>query len=170
MKDTLKRFFKVAEKEEEMNKEDTSEAMQDVVEAVVNEELTTLKKSFEAQTEQLTAALENLAKAQEQLQAIEAVKAQAEAEAKKAKMQSRLDSVVDIIGTEKAESIIGATESLDDSAFAAVASALKVGTEKEANSEMFKEVGVAADVAASVVGESLEIKKIKAKYGKAAVK
>ena len=140
-----------------------------VVEAVANVEnveLTTLKKSFEAQTEQLNTALSQLAEANAKLQEIADAEAKVEADAKKVKLDARLQSIVDIVGTVKAEQIVGATESLDDEAFKAVADAMQVSMDKEADSAKFKDVGVAAESpTAPVVEESLEKKKIKEKYG-----
>jgi hypothetical protein len=101
------------------------------------------------------------------LAAIEAEKAEMIAQAAAAKAASRKEKVVAAIGTEKADSLLLATEGLDDAAFEAVVSALVGSVEVEAKSNLFKEVGVAAQADATKVNEeSAEMKILLAKYGK----
>lgn len=106
-----------------------------------------------------------LNKANEVIAAAEAEKAEMAAKALAAKLDARKEKVVAAIGTEKAEGFMAATEGLDDAAFEAVVSALAGSVEVEANSELFKEVGVTAEVDAAKVVEGSSVGEIlKAKY------
>lgn len=102
------------------------------------------------------------------LAAIEAEKADMIAQAVAAKAAARKEKVEAAIGTEKAAGLLLATNGLDDAAFDAVVSALTGSVEVEAKTDLFKEVGVTAEVDAAKVGEeeSKEMKLLKAKYGK----
>lgn len=118
-------------------------------------------------TAQLAEANAALAEFRTAAEAAEADKANLIAQAAAQKAASRKEKVVAAIGTEKAEGLLAATENLDDAAFEAVVSALAGSIEAEAQTNLFKEEGVAAEAdAGKVVEESKEMKILKAKYGK----
>lgn len=119
-----------------------------------------------AHAEALSAVERELEAAKAALDALKAEKAEMIAKAEAAKQKARKEKVVAIIGTEKADALMAATAHLDDAAFEAVVSALAVSVEVEASSDMFKEVGVDAEVdTAKAVQESEEMRLIKQKYG-----
>lgn len=124
---------------------------------------------FGAKLEEAAAALaEMTAKfeaAQAELATLAAEKAEMVANARAVKLAARKEKVVAAIGTEKADGLMLATEGLDDAAFEAVVSALAGSVDAEAKTELFSEVGVAAEAdAAKVVEESEEMKLLKQKY------
>lgn len=101
------------------------------------------------------------------LDAVEAAKATLVAEAKATRLQARTEAVVAAIGTEKAPSLLAATEALDDVAFQAIVGAMATSFVKEAASPLFKEIGVSASADTSKVveaEETAEAKMLKAKY------
>lgn len=121
----------------------------------------------ETLTAQLAAALEANAKMSAVVAEVEAAKAAALAETKATKMAARKALVVDSIGDAKADAFLAATDALDDTAFAAVHSALAGSVHAEANTTFFKEVGVdekadATKVAANT--ETQEMIALKKKY------
>lgn len=110
--------------------------------------------SFQAEANALLAAAEADAKelkekleaAQAVIAAVEAEKAQMIADQLAAKLAARKEKIVAAIGDEKADGLMAATEGLDDAAFNAVVSALVGSIEAEAKTDMFKEIGVNAEV------------------------
>lgn len=100
------------------------------------------------------------------LAAVNAEKAALVADAEAKRLAARKEKIVAAIGTEKADALMTATGSLDDTAFEAVVSALNGSIAAEASSDLFKEVGVAAEADASKVEESAEMRLLKQKYGK----
>jgi hypothetical protein len=107
---------------------------------------------------------EKLTAAQVIVDEVNAAKAAAQAEAHALKMAARKAAVVAAVGEAKATAFLAATESLDDAAFEAVAAALTGTVAAEANSALFKEVGVDGQVDASKPAESQEMKILKKKY------
>lgn len=137
-----------------------TEALSQVTTA--NELIAEMTEAHAAEVANLKAEIEA---AKAALDAIEAEKAEMIAKAEAAKLAARKEKVVAAIGTEKAEGLMAATGHLDDAAFEAVVSALAGSVEAEASSDLFKEVGVDAEVdAAKVVEESEEMKLLKQKY------
>lgn len=154
--------------------------------AEVSDAIATLQASFdafkleaEAQTQELSTALATAVKAVEsadakvaELQALvdaaAAEKADMVAKAAEAKAAARKEKIVAAVGTDRAEAVAAATEGLADAAFDAVLSAMTTSTTVEAKSQMFTEVGVAAeaDVAAvaAAAEESPEMKILRAIY------
>jgi chromosome segregation ATPase len=136
--------------------EATEAALNDLgaAEALMSEQATTIATL----TDQLATATAALA-------TVEDAKQAALAEAKAAKTAARKAVVVGAIGDAKAEAFLAATEGLDDAAFEAVTSALVGGVAAEADSALFTEVGVDANVdTTKPVAESGEMKILKAKY------
>ena len=143
----------------------------------IQAELDAIKTQFEAATNELTAKLEEataaLADATGKLEAAEAAKTAAEAKVAELvaaeaarKLAARKEAIVAAIGTDKADALMAATEGLDDAQFTAVVSAMAGKVDAEAQSPLFKEVGVTAEAdAAKVVEESAEMKLLKQKYG-----
>lgn len=62
------------------------------------------------------------------------------------KLAARFKEIEATVGTEKASALMAATTSLDDSAFSAVVNAMKVAGTTEANTSLFSEQGVDAEV------------------------
>lgn len=146
----------VETKEEEMTVETKAQVELAAHEAVVAE-LATLKASFEAQAAQLATALEAVETIKAEAEAakaavaeFEAAAAQAKADAHAAKMAKRQAAVEANLGTDKAAAFMEATKELDDTAFAAICSAMAGTVKAEAESELFKEVGVETKAEASV--------------------
>ena len=156
--------------------EATEQVSENVGVAEVQAEMAELKAQVETITEAFTEKLEQAASAlkemtekyeaaQAALSAIEAEKAGMVAAALAAKLAARKEKVVATIGTEKADALLAATENLDYAAFSAVVSALAGSVEAEADTELFKEVGVDAELdATKVEKESKEMKLLQEKY------
>lgn len=155
MLDHLKRFFNSSEKEPEMAQEETQAAVLAVDQSA--ELQLALASQVEAFAElqnshkELTAKFEQ---AQAALAVIEAEKASLVAQAAATKLEARKASVVAAIGTEKAAAMLEATSSLGDEQFEAVVGALTTSLEVEAQSMMFKEVGVSGEVDASKIDDA----------------
>lgn len=163
---------------------ETQEVVQEVVEAVVDQvqvELTVDTAEVQAALQEVSAQLEDLTakftelsgqyeQAQAALQALADEKAQMIAAAAATKLEARKAKVEAAIGTEKAPGLLAATEGLDDAAFEAVVSALAGSVSAEADTTMFQEVGVTAEVdavqAVEAGSQSKEMKLLQAKYGK----
>lgn len=162
---------------------EAQEVVQEVVEAVVEQVQVELKvDTSEAQLalEQLSAKFAELTEqfaelsgkyeqAQAALESLAAEKAEMIAAAQATKLEARKAQVVAAIGTEKADALMAATESLDDAAFNAVVSAMAGSVDTESKTALFQEVGVTAEVdavqAVEAGSESKEMKLLKAKYG-----
>lgn len=98
--------------------------------------------TFEAEKAALEAALSTAIEHSQKLEADvkEAAEKQlaAKLEARKAKLEATL-------GSEKVNAVFEATKELEDAAFNAVVTAMATSVEVEAQSELFKEAGVAGD-------------------------
>lgn len=170
----LSRIAKAMGKKEEieMKEEKPAETLTVTVDATaVKAELAQLQAEFESNISELKGQLEAaMASVEELKSALDAEKAAKEeliAKAKDAKLAARKERVVAAVGTDKADGVMAAVESLDDAAFEAIVSAMQGSVDAEAKSSMFKEVGVTAEVDASKVAEeSQEMKLLKAKYKK----
>jgi hypothetical protein len=163
MKDAIKKMLGIAPQEKEMKETPI------VTEATVVDntaELTALQAQVAEQTAQLEKLTALLADANAVIATSMEAAAKAEAEAHAVKMEARKATIVENIGTAKAEAFLLATEALDDTAFAAVASALAGSVEFEANTTLFKEVGVDASATAETlpVSKSATMKILEAKY------
>ncbi len=160
-----KKFFATQKEEVEMSDPTKQEvAAKELVEAVADTEMSSaLAAATELNASQAAALAEQAAlvaeltakfeAAQAALAEIESAKAALIAEAAEAKLTARKEKVVEMIGTERADALLSATASMDDNAFDAVLIAMSVGSAKEADSVLFKEVGVAGEVEASKVDE-----------------
>lgn len=95
-------------------------------------------------SEKFNAASMALETTQAALQASEDAKVALVAQAAAARLEARSKAVVDAIGTEKAPALLAATEQLGDEQFNAIVGAMAQSFEKEAQSPLFKEVGVSA--------------------------
>ena len=128
-------------------------------------ELSALKASFAEQSKQLQAALSQVESLKEFAEMAANAKAQAEAEAKNIKMAARKSAIEMNVGTGKADALLGATENLDDTAFAAIMSAMETNAKAEAESPLFKEQGVDGKVEdVSKLTETKEMTALKKKY------
>ena len=81
------------------------------------------------------------------------------------KLTARKSLIVDAVGTARADAIFDMSKEMDDKSFGVMLNAVATSMKQESDSEMFKEVGVAGEVAASAEEESLEMKLLKAEYG-----
>lgn len=147
MLEHLKKFFKP---EEEVTMSEKDKAPLELANNEANVALAALQASFDEQASQLVAALESVASLQASLESFQAAAAQAKADAHKVKMSSRLAAVEANLGTDKAPAFMEATKELDDTAFAAICSAMAGTLKAEAESELFKEVGVETKAEATV--------------------
>ncbi len=115
-----------------------------------------------SQLEKMTAAFNT---AQAALNALTAEKAEMVVKAEAAKFTARKEKVVLVIGTEKADGLMLATQGLDDTSFDAVVKALAGSVDVEASAGLFKEVGVSAVAdTTKIVAESPEMKILKQKF------
>ena len=69
-------------------------------------------------------------------------------------LAARQEKITAAVGDARAPALMAATSSMDDIAFDAIVSALKVTGEAEAESALFKEVGAAAEVDAAKIVET----------------
>jgi len=104
-------------------------------------------EAFSAVEAQLAELTTKYAEAQSQLSAIEADKAALQATAKAKVLATRQEKLEAIMGTTKAPGVAAALENLDDATFETVLGTYAASYEAEANSAMFKEAGVSAEVA-----------------------
>lgn len=129
------------------------------------EAFTKLQAAFAEQTEQVVALTAALQEASTLLATFSAEKEMATQVAKESKMAARKAVVVTNIGELKADAFLAATEMLDDTAFEAVTQALVGTVQQEANTALFKEVGVDAKADTSVaIQESEEMRILRTKY------
>jgi hypothetical protein len=167
MLDALKRKMGISPTAKEVKMKNPADA---VVELAVNvtelPAFTELTAAFASQAETLAAVVEELAQAKFALAAVQEAKELALSQAKKIKMDARRVTVEASIGTAKADAFLSATEALDDTAFASVASALAGSVEAEANTALFTEVGVTGEATPESLPEakSQEMKILEAKY------
>jgi chromosome segregation ATPase len=113
--------------------------------AELSASLATATDAIAANETKLSEVLAQLEAAHATLAAIESDKASLIAKAVEAKNLTRKEKVEATLGTDKAESVLAATASLDDAAFDAVLSAFSANFEAEANSPSFQEKGITAD-------------------------
>ncbi len=144
---------------------ETVKTLTEATEAALND-LSAAETLLSEQVTTIATLTEQLATAQAALAAVEGAKEAALAEAKAVKAAARKVVVVGAIGDAKADAFLAATQGLDDAAFEAVTSALVGGVAAEADTALFKEVGVDANVDPTKppVAESGEMKILKAKY------
>ncbi len=169
MLNSIRKVFSTVPKEAVM--ENPAEAVVQANVPVVDmaADFAALQASFTAQSETFAKLTQDLAAAQSALAVVEQEKVQAVANAKAVKMAARKATVEMNIGTAKADAFLAATEMLDDVAFDAVASALAGSVVAEANTALFKEVGVVGAVVPEHVPEakSEEMRILEAKYKQA---
>jgi len=143
----------------------TLQAEFDAYKATAEELLAVTDKQLTESSEALAKVVAHAESLEAKVAALEAEKATTVATAEAKRLAARKEKIVEAVGTARADALMAATEALDDTAFDAVVSALKLSVDTEAKSEMFKEVGAAAEVdAAKVTEESAEMKILKAKY------
>ena len=166
MLNALKKVFNTTNKEAEMSKEDVSvpemAATQNVADLATQVDSTTTFAELQAQFAIVTA---QLAEAQASLAVVESAKQELVASAAAAKLAARSAALVAAVGTDKAPTLLANLSVLDDAAFESVVSSMSTSLSKEAESPMFKEVGVTAVVdATKVTDESSLTKALKQKY------
>lgn len=145
-----------------------------VAEAIVDNtaELESLQAQVMAGAKEVEALMAQLTAANTALAEVQKAKEELKVAAQKVKMDARKATIEMNIGTAKAEAFLLATEALDDTAFAAVASALAGSVVQEADTALFKEVGVTGKTVAEALPEakSEEMKILEAKYKQAPAK
>lgn len=166
MLNAIKKVFNTNNKEVEMVKENVSPEM--AVTGNVTElaaqlaSQSTVLADLQASFAELTT---QLAEAQASLAAVESAKQELLASAAAAKLAARSASLVAAVGTDKAPALLANLSVLDDAAFESVVSSMNTNLSVEAESPMFKEVGVTAVVdATKVTEESSLTRKLKQKY------
>ena len=132
--------------------------------AAADSQIAELSAAFETAAKAVAAADEKVAEMQAALEAAVAAKAESEKIVADMKVSARKAKIVDAVGEAQAESILAATEGLDDTKFGAVLQAFGASFKKESESAMFTEAGVAGLSDGSVVEESEEAKLLRAKY------
>lgn len=155
MLDHLKRFFKAPEgiTQEEVD----MTAKEGQPELVVNDNTAELSAQLEAATSSLAVANESVAKLSAELNevkaalaAVEKEKADALAQAVADKAQARREKVEAALGTDKADEVLAATQSLDDASFESIVTAFALSFDKEAKSPAFQEKGLTAQTEVDV--------------------
>lgn len=169
MLDKFKKFFNAeqSDKEVSMKKEDAQAELSAVEMAAQLKQAQEALSSQAADITALTELVEELStkvtQGQAELAAAEKSKADLITDAKAKQAAARKAKVETAIGeNEKAAKLLAATENMEDAQFEAVVSALAGSFEAEAKTEMFKEVGVAAEADASKVDED-PVQKLAAK-------
>lgn len=167
MIDAIRKKFFSGEKGSEEMKENPSQASTPAVDKELAAQLTQAQATLATQSEELAALTKmvgELSAKFEQtnaaLEASEATKAALVAEATAKRLATRKEAIVAAVGTSKADSLMAATESLDDTQFNAIVGAMAASFEAEAKSKMFTEAGVAAE---AVVAEVDPVEKLAAK-------
>lgn len=130
------------QKEETMNVEDKAVVELASHEAVVAElaAMKTEMASFKAAADAMKAEYE------EKLSAYAVAEAKAQADAHTVKMDARLSKLKAAVGDVQAEKLMAATQDMDDEAFEKIAGAVAATYDAEANSQLFTEAGVDAEV------------------------
>lgn len=130
------------------------------------EALASQSAEFSAVTEQLAKMTQDFQEVKAALDAVETAKKALVKEAHEKKMSLRKEKIVATVGTDKAEALMVATESLEDTQFEAVVQAMASTFVAEADTAMFKEIGVATKEAdASKVEEVSSVETaLKQKY------
>lgn len=120
-------------------------------------------EAFAAMQEQMATLSAKYVEAQAALQASDDAQAMLVAAALLKRDEQRAIQMTATVGTIKAPKVLASLKDADDATFATVLEAMAASYEKEADSAMFKEVGVAAEAAVAVPEESREMQIIKAK-------
>ncbi len=146
-------------KEVEMTTENLTVTVDMANHEAVVAQLAEAATAIESLTAQLQAAQASLAQ-------FEKEKAEAVAEAAKAKTDARLTKLQEVVGDAKAAELMVAFEGLDDKVFEAMAGALSKNMATEAESEPFVEKGVDAEVQTPVEADMVTrlAAKIKAEF------
>lgn len=145
MKDTLKRVLgiptdapaqaeTIKEKEVEMTDVTNADAQADA-------NVAGLQAAVASLTELLAEKDAKIAELSALVEAATEFKAAQEKAAAEAKTAARSAALVEVVGTEQAESLMTATASMDDAGFSALVAALHGKAKVEAESPAFKEVG-----------------------------
>lgn len=145
-------------KEPEMAKEENADLSAQLAEAQAN--IAKVSADLQAATELAEEMAAKFTEVKTALEASEALKATLVAEASAKRLEARTKIIVDAVGTDKAEHLLAATNSLGDEQFNAVVSAMAMSFEKEAKSAPFVEAGVSADVTPQEVKEADEVEQL----------
>lgn len=163
IKDRINKFMKGSGKVAEAKKQDVTAEVEQVAAQLDSEfaqklaEQALAMSDLQAKFDSVVAELANVKEA----------KAAMEKAAQDAKFAARKEKIVAAVGTAKAAALFDATESLDDAKFEAVVGAMAESIDKEAEKELFKDVGVSGGVEASKVMEESSLETmLKQKYAK----
>jgi hypothetical protein len=139
---------------------DGMQAKLDALQTQFDSDIAEAVAALDEKDAELNAALKELDDAKEALAAIEADKAQAALDAKKAKLEA-------VVGTEMCGDLFPALSALDDSAFDKVVASYEAANKKFEQSPLAQEVGYVADGTASTEQkESALARRLKAKAAK----
>lgn len=177
MREALKKFFNKADKKAseevgEMKKEEQQPALAAPETAT---QLANALEAFSAQTEVLEAAKTKIAElnallesTKASLETSEASRAELAAQVKQTKLQNRRKAIEASLGTEKAEAILSATETIGDTEFNSVLQAISKSFELESTSKHFTELGVSSQADANKVVDAMstEAQLLREKYKK----
>jgi hypothetical protein len=131
----------------EQQKEETMSDEKATVELATHEAVVTELAAMKTEMESFKAATEAMkAEYEEKLTKYAAAEEQAKADALQIKMDARMAKLKESVGDTQAETLMAATKDLDDAAFDKIAGAVAATYDAEANSQMFTEKGVDAEV------------------------
>lgn len=139
----LKKIFNAVEKEPEM----VQETMQAPTLVDNTAELATVQAAFSALQEQFTTLTASYAEAQAALQSSSDAQAAMAVAALLKRDEQRAIQMTATVGTLKAPKVLASLKDADDATFATVLEAMAASYDKEAESAMFSEIGVATDAA-----------------------
>lgn len=162
----LHKLFNMSTKEKENAEMAQLEALQAQM-AEMQEALATKSAEFENKIAELTAGYENqIAQLVAEKQKAEAVAQEIEKKAVEEKLAKREAALCETVGEVKAKELMAVVAGMDDAGFDAILQVASVSMKKEAESEMFTEVGAngSAEVPQEEVNPTLAI--LKAKYSK----
>lgn len=123
-------------------------------------QLATATESLTAMNEKFATLQADFEKVTSQLAAVESEKATLAAKAKEVVMNARKEKMEAVLGSAESAPVLASLENADDATFNTVLSAFSINRKAEANSEMFKEVGVVAE---APVAEEDPVKRLAAK-------
>lgn len=153
MLNKLRKVFNSEQQEEVMETNQTQTEA-----SVPYAEMAALRTSYMSQQTELQAMLAAKQALEAELKGFKEAAQVALEQVKAVKMAARKAAVEASLGTEKSVAVLAATESLDDAQFESIVSAMATTLTKEADTSLFKEVGVDAKADASKAEtESLEM-------------
>jgi hypothetical protein len=143
-----------AETQEETPTMDVTETTSAPVAETPAVDVAGLQAALASKTAELAEAQAKIAELTADVAAAVEFNAAREKAAAEAKAAARKEKIVAAVGTDKAASLLAATEKMEDGAFDAVMAALTTTQTVEAKTDLFKEVGVDAEADTSTLTTS----------------